>query len=133
MDETTCVVCGKATRVPHNTPRVEQTCADHQGKVTESVAVLRYYLDPYELAAAVESRAARAAISFLDHAASEFETAARANEQQITQQRDRFDRDRAAEFKGEYRARLECARVLRRIISELRALAPLITEDQPPT
>jgi len=115
MDDVTCVICGKEARVVRGTPRVEQTCSDHRGEVPPVIATLREFVNPDALAAAVERNAAHTLATVLNQAAEEFEAAARVNEQQLGSLRDRFDRERASEFKGERRARLECARHLRRL------------------
>jgi len=115
MEEVKCVLCGKEARVVRGTPRIEQTCTDHRGQVPPVVTTLREYVNPDELATAVERNAARTLFAVLEEAALEFEAAARVNEQQLGSLRDRFDRERASEFKGERRARLECARHLRRL------------------
>jgi len=115
MEEVKCILCGKEARVVRGTPRIDQTCADHRGEVPPVITTLREFVRPDELATALERNAAHTLATVLTQAAEEFEAAARVNEQQLGSLRDRFDRERASEFKGERRARLECARHLRRL------------------
>ena len=124
MEEIKCVLCGQDARVVRGTPRIEQTCSDHRGQLPPAVGALRDWIDPDGLALTVERNAAHAAVYLLEHAASEIEAAARVNEQQLGALRERFDRERSAEFKGERRARLESARLLRRLVLQLQLLLP---------
>lgn len=124
MEEVKCILCGQDVRVVRGTPRIAQTCSDHRGQLPPAVAVIRDWLDPDGLAITVERNAAHAAVTLLGQAADEIEAAAKVNEQQMGALRERFDRERIAEFKGERRARLESARLLRRLVLQLQLLLP---------
>lgn len=125
MDEVACLICGQPTRVPRNTPPIDHLCVKHQGQRTWAVALHLAYIDGPDLARAVAANAARATINTLESLAEDFEEIAQQHQRQMDQTRDRFDRSRGEELKGERQATLVCARRLRAVASELRVLAPL--------
>jgi hypothetical protein len=131
VEDSTCIICMKPTRVARGAPPLDHTCTDHTGQVPPAVGHLRRILDPADLARAVEHNTARFAIELLTVYAVIFEERGRQYGRQMEGKHDRFDRTQVTELKGQRSASLECARDLRRTIRELELVTNPTHPDRP--